>query len=529
MQPHVPGGKILLALALVLALVAIDAASVTASPPGTDSALPGNELLGGGSSGYGTPAQQAPDGSTSTGQNLTDTFSVGGTYTIIADPPSVNFWVDVHAGPGYGFFNATTSADNQTFFSIVRAPITLTNNSAGKPTSFRWTIDGGTVSTAESFTFPGFTTAGTHVVRLYASNRFGESSRTLNVNVRVPDAVPVAAFTYTPTTGNAPLAVMFTDTSTHLPASWLWIFDDGTTSAEQNPTHTFTAPGTYEVILRATNEKGSDFSEEKTVTVTADPPSVNFWVDVHAGPGYGFFNASTSADNQTFFSIVRAPITFSNNSAGKPTSFRWTIDGGTVSTAESFTFPGFTTAGTHVVRLNASNQYGQSSRTLNVNVRVPDAVPVAAFTYTPTTGNAPLAVKFTDTSTHLPASWLWIFDDGTTSAEQNPTHTFTVPGTYSVMLRATNEKGADFSEEKTVAVLPATLVKIPGGAGVPTDTGTDGKYDDVNGNGRKDFADVVLYFNQMTWIAANEPLSAFDCNGNGRIDFADVVWLFNNL
>ena len=46
---------------------------------------------------------------------------------------------------------------------------------------------------------------------------------------------------------------------------------------------------------------------------------------------------------------------------------------------------------------------------------------------------------------------------------------------------------------------------VPGGAGIPTDTDGDGLYDDVNGNGRKDFADVVLYFNQMTWIAANEP------------------------
>ena len=52
---------------------------------------------------------------------------------------------------------------------------------------------------------------------------------------------------------------------------------------------------------------------------------------------------------------------------------------------------------------------------------------------------------------------------------------------------------------------------------------------DNNGNNRKDFADVVLYFNQMSWIIANEPMSAFDSNGNGRIDFADVVWLFNNL
>ena len=73
------------------------------------------------------------------------------------------------------------------------------------------------------------------------------------------------------------------------------------------------------------------------------------------------------------------------------------------------------------------------------------------------------------------------------------------------------------------------LVALPGGSGLPTSTVGNGLYDDVNGNGRKDFADVVLYFNQMTWIAANEPLSAFDYNGNGRIDFADVVWLFNRL
>ncbi|MEN6341479.1 MAG: NosD domain-containing protein [Methanospirillum sp.] len=72
-------------------------------------------------------------------------------------------------------------------------------------------------------------------------------------------------------------------------------------------------------------------------------------------------------------------------------------------------------------------------------------------------------------------------------------------------------------------------VAIPGGAGRPTDTNGDGLYDDVNGNGRRDFADVVLYFNQLSWIAANEPMAFFDYNANGRIDFSDVVWLFNHL
>ena len=42
-------------------------------------------------------------------------------------------------------------------------------------------------------------------------------------------------------------------------------------------------------------------------------------------------------------------------------------------------------------------------------------------------------------------------------------------------------------------------------------------------------ADVVLIFNQMSWIAANEPVAGFDYNGNGRVDFAAVVWLFNSL
>ncbi|MEN6341437.1 MAG: nitroreductase [Methanospirillum sp.] len=75
---------------------------------------------------------------------------------------------------------------------------------------------------------------------------------------------------------------------------------------------------------------------------------------------------------------------------------------------------------------------------------------------------------------------------------------------------------------------PAVL-QVPTGTGLPTDTDGDGVYDDVNGNGRRDFADVVLYFNEMSWIVANEPVPAFDGNANGRIDFADLVRLFNNL
>ncbi|MEN6343127.1 MAG: 6-bladed beta-propeller [Methanospirillum sp.] len=90
---------------------------------------------------------------------------------------------------------------------------------------------------------------------------------------------------------------------------------------------------------------------------------------------------------------------------------------------------------------------------------------------------------------------------------------------------------ADTGNDRVQVFAPPEVIvlTLPGGSGLPTSTAGNGVYDDVNGNGRTDFNDVVLYFNQMTWISTNEPVTAFDYNGNGRIDFADVVWLFNHL
>jgi PKD repeat protein len=78
---------------------------------------------------------------------------------------------------------------------------------------------------------------------------------------------------------------------------------------------------------------------------------------------------------------------------------------------------------------------------------------------------------------------------------------------------------------------PVTLpvVTFPGQTARPTDTDNDGLYEDLNGNDRLDFADVVLFFEQMDWIIANEPVTAFDMNGNSRIDFNDIVLLFGDI
>lgn len=66
-----------------------------------------------------------------------------------------------------------------------------------------------------------------------------------------------ADFSGSPVSGSAPLNVQFTDISTGTPTGWLWTFGDGYTSTEQNPTHTYTEQGTYDVSLTITGVSGS--------------------------------------------------------------------------------------------------------------------------------------------------------------------------------------------------------------------------------------------------------------------------------
>ena len=82
---------------------------------------------------------------------------------------------------------------------------------------------------------------------------------------------PTANFTKSAASGYAPLTVNFTDTSADSPTEWLWSFGDGTTSAARSPSNTYTTPGTYTVILTASNALGSDASDSQSITVTVAP------------------------------------------------------------------------------------------------------------------------------------------------------------------------------------------------------------------------------------------------------------------
>lgn len=88
------------------------------------------------------------------------------------------------------------------------------------------------------------------------------------------------------------------------------------------------------------------------------------------------------------------------------------------------------------------------------------AAPEVSFTVSPVRSRGPRVVQFADKSTGSPTTWSWKFGDGGTSIAQNPFHTYSSPGTYSVTLTATNTSGSN-TTTRTVSATP----RFPGDPG----------------------------------------------------------------
>ena len=109
-----------------------------------------------------------------------------------------------------------------------------------------------------------------------------------------------------------------------------------------------------------------------------------------------------------------------------------------------------------------------------------NAPPVASFVGTPTSGTAPLTVKFTDKSLNNPTSWSWDFGDGdhTNSTLQHPLHRYASAGTYTVQLTATNEGGQSTTKKTGYITVTSSNPPPPVGGGEwILDYGLDGVID----------------------------------------------------
>ncbi len=214
--------------------------------------------------------------------------------------------------------------------------------------------------------------------------------------------------------------------------STIWKFGDGNTSVMPNPSHTYAAPGMYTVTLIHSTSFGCTDSSRRVVNIFPISKA-EFTTTTSLGKKCG-------APQQINF------INQSSSAAG----YYWDFDyngnrGASTSTLVNPSYI-YTKDGAYNVLLVAYNANGCVDSIIKpVYIR---PFPKAGFVGDVFEGCAPLTVNFSDTSVYnfngpgQIVSWTWDFGDGNfSSGMPDVTHTYEVPGTYTVTLRVESDGG----------------------------------------------------------------------------------------
>lgn len=373
--------------------------------------------------------------------NLTRDVMTEAGYQTASDGSTVAFYISDNAGSnryesmtksggGTGTTNLGTSYTGDHKWEVIR-------ESGGNPT--RFLIDNSQVSTHS-------TAVGSGSANVYFLAYVSTSQITLDwVALRSwadPDVVitswstetvyavpPDASFTSNVTSGYPSFDVLFNDTSTQSPTNWDWYVDEVKISDDQNVTITFddvigNTIRSYNISLYASNIAGGDWKNE-TNYITAYPLNTSF----NATPTIGCSPLSVSF--------------FDNTINGTATNWYWDFGDVNTSSLQDPTHS-YIGIGLYTVTLNSSNTFSFDTYTVTDLINVTGVPPIAGFVSDVVGGVIPLDVTFTDTSLYTPTSWNWSFGDGSYSEDENPSHTYTVGGTYSVNLTVTNDCGSDY-------------------------------------------------------------------------------------
>lgn len=214
-----------------------------------------------------------------------------------------------------------------------------------------------------------------------------------------------------------PVMVQFNDLS--LPqgsiSSWLWDFGDGTTDNTPNPVHAYQVPGVYYACLTITANLSNG-------TVCTSTYCDSVWADtISIGPPpfcyADFTSTQVSASDSTFFTNL-------SSGANTSTSYFWDFGDNSFSTDENPVHL-YAQSGWYYVCLtivdSSTNCYDTYCDYLNIVVASSGGCQ-AYFYGSP--GWNPNSYEFFDMSSGNATNWLWDFGDGTTSTQQNPTHTY---------------------------------------------------------------------------------------------------------
>jgi len=211
--------------------------------------------------------------------------------------------------------------------------------------------------------------------------------------------------------------------------TYVWNFGDGITSTEISPVHEYAYPGTYEILLTATDLCGSQ-SIAHTVTAACSPPIADFnWLG----------NDLT--------------ISFSNltNSLFPPT-YMWNFGDGITSTLASPVHE-YDQPGDFDVNLTAVDLCGLD--TIVKSITTTCTTPEALFSW----AADGMLVNFSDQSSGTqPYEFLWDFGDGNTSIEQSPAHLYTQPGLFTVTLTIIAPCGTDVYQ---AAIRAGSMIYLP--------------------------------------------------------------------
>ena len=290
--------------------------------------------------------------------------------------------------------------------------------------SVTWFFEGGSPNTTnEQNPTVTFTDEGIYAVGLIAINAEGRDSIALAGYIAV-DAAPKSKFDYV----ISEKTVNFLDLS-ESSRRLRWNFGDGTASEDESPVHTYSAPGTYTVILIADNLCGTD-TISQTLTIEAELPIASFISsnqNICLGESVRYEDQSVNAIN-----------------------ILWEFEGGTPSISDS---PNpevrYDTPGDYSVKLTVNNDDGTNDIFLEDYIQV-KALPKAKYSFI----SSGKTVSFINSSDNAD-TYLWDFGDGQSSSDNFASHTFAAGGTYTVSLTAINECGS--SEENKQIVIEKLL------------------------------------------------------------------------
>ena len=320
----------------------------------------------------------------------------------------------------------------------------------GDPTWFvlyEWDFNqDGTYEAAGRVVSYAFTTAGTKPVTLRAKDDRG-GYYPVTKNVVVTNSPPTACFTYSPAYPDAGEPVQFDAAcSTDVDPSpcgaialYTWTFSDGGTATGRSVRHAFSEAGAQVATLTVQDSGGATDSLAKSIAVRCVEPIADFTYSPQA---------PTVNDEIQFTDLSTDP------DGGTILAWNWSFGDGGTSTLRQPRHQ-YQNGGTYTVTLIVTDNC-EKTDTKVVSIVV--AGPSAAFTYTPSNPSTQDTVEFFDGSAGGAddiASRGWDFGDGAVSSAQNPTHRFSVPGTYRVRLTVTTDHGATSSAERMITVLNA--------------------------------------------------------------------------